>query len=182
MLTALLFLVPGLSAASLQGEALVLAMPQGPATGIGIVAEGPLATFASGEMRGTWGGEWTGRATGGFDLLGSGENLDLTLGLFLGGHGNLMALQGLPAAGFELGLGVGIGPLKLRYRHIHGGAETEGDCAWTERLTSFAENELRLSYDLGRRWVVFGEVVDLTPSLDEPERQNAYGMGARLVF
>lgn len=182
LLAAVVTTAPASAKASVGIESLVLAMPTGPATGLGVQVKGPIASYAGGEVRALWDGNWTGRAGAGLDVFGNGDRLDLTFGLFLGGYGDLDGRVGLPMAGGEVGVGVGVGALKLRYRHVHGAAEIEEDCTWSQRLRPFAENELRLSYRFGEKLTVFGQVTDLAPRVVSDDRENAYGLGARYTF
>ena len=162
------------------GEAALHAMPGGPTSSVGLSVESR-HTFLALEGRGATDGVWAGRATAGLDVFG-GDNLDLTLGWFLGGWGDA-SMHGIPTGGFELGLGVAFGDLGLRYRHIRGGADLGGSCTCDRgELCTFHENDWRVSYQVLRDMALFAQITNLNPQVDEDHRQTGVGVGAQLGF
>ncbi len=119
-------------------------------------------------------GAWIGRAGVGFDVFGAGEGVDLKLGLFLGGTGDLSELSmiGRPTAGAEVLFGVRIGRVFGSYRHVDGFAGPLED-----RLT---EDELRLGFRITDMVRVHGQYLIYNPG-DEIVRGGA-GIGAEIVF
>lgn len=119
-------------------------------------------------------GAWIGRAGIGFDVFGGGETVDLKLGLFVGGTGNLAdaSLIGRPAAGAEIQFGLKFGRVYGYYRHVDGFAGPLED-----RLT---EDELRLGFRITDAVRVHGQYVIVNPG-DEIARGGA-GIGAEVVF
>jgi hypothetical protein len=119
-------------------------------------------------------GTWVGRAGIGVDLLGGGEGVDLKLGLFLGGTGDLAdrSMIGRPAAGAELLFGVKVGRVYGWYHHVDGFAGPLED-----RLT---EDELRLGFAVTEKVRVHGQYLIYNPG-DEIVRGGA-GIGAEVIF
>lgn len=149
----------------------------GPSVGLGLGArlQATRATFVAAEGRGTPGGHWIGRGTVGLDLFGGSETIDLTAGLFLGTTGSWAPVGANvvdPTAGFELGLGLNLGPVRGRYRHADG---FRGPLQ--SRLT---ENEWRLGYELGRVQL-FGQYLRFNPG-DDSARIGGFGAGASMTF
>jgi len=147
---------------------------EGPAVGLGARLHPTRATFVVAEGRGAVGGHWIGRGTVGLDLLGASKTLDFTLGLFLGTTGSWAPI-GMntidPTAGFELGLGLNVGPVRGRYRHADG---FRGPLE--SRLT---ENEWRLGAELGR-FQVFGQYIRF--NLGDDQAIGGLGAGASVAF
>ena len=147
----------------------------GPGLGIGARFEPGKAAFLSAEARSVFGGHWIGRGTVGLDIFGGSETIDLTAGLFLGSTGTWVPM-GLstadPTAGFELGFGLNVGPVRGRYRHANG---FRGPLE--EHLT---ENEWRLGFGFGDRLQVFGQYVRFNPG--DQEAIGGLGAGASLTF
>ncbi|NOY24827.1 MAG: hypothetical protein GXP62_03050 [Oligoflexia bacterium] len=142
--------------------------------GLGGRVQATRAAFLSVEGRGTVGGTWLGRGTVGLDLFGGSETIDLTLGLFLGTTGSwdpLLANPVDPTAGFELGLGLNLGPVRGRYRHADG---FRGPLEY--RLT---QNDWRLGYELGRTQF-FGQYVRFNPG--ETRVVGGFGLGMSMTF
>lgn len=149
----------------------------GPGVGLGLGgrlnAGGP--AFLSVDARGAVGGHWIGRGTVGLDIFGGSETIDFTAGLFLGTTGSWAPMGASvvdPTAGFELGLGLNVGPVRGRYRHADG---FRGPLE--SRLT---ENEWRLGFELGRMQL-FGQYVRFNPG-DDSARIGGLGAGASLTF
>ncbi|MFZ5476502.1 MAG: hypothetical protein ACOZNI_06955 [Myxococcota bacterium] len=119
-------------------------------------------------------GTWVGRAGVGVDVFGGAEGVDLKLGLFLGGTGDLVesSMLGRPAAGAEILFGLKIGRVYGWYRHVDGFAGPLED-----RLT---EDELRLGFRLTDHVRVHGQYLLYNPG-DERLRGGA-GVGAEVVF
>lgn len=119
-------------------------------------------------------GTWIGRAGIGFDVFGGGETVDLKLGLFLGGTGDLsdLSMVGRPTAGAELLFGLKFGRVYGHYRHVDGFAGPLED-----RLT---EDELRLGFRVTDAVRVHGQYLIYNPG-DEIVRGGA-GIGAEIVF
>lgn len=119
-------------------------------------------------------GTWVGRVGAGIDVFGGGDGLDLRLGLFLGGTGDLTdrSMRGRPAAGAEILLGVKVGRVYGWYRHVDGFAGPLED-----RLT---EDELRVGYRITEKVRVHGQYLIYNPG-DEHPRGGA-GLGAEVVF
>jgi len=174
----MLLLIAALSgdaqANEISGEVLMQASPQdGLVTGVGAQLDGG-RTFLSMEGRGAADGNWIGRATGGIDLFGGSDRLDLTLGVFLGTVGNWgdPSISMAGTAGFAFGLGTNIGPLRARYRHADG---FRGPLE--SRLT---ENEVRVGYRMFDTVEVFGQYIRFNPG--EEVFVEGYGAGLKLAF
>lgn len=158
----------------ISAEVLMQASPQdGLVTGFGARLDGGKA-FLSMDGRGAAEGMWIGRATGGVDLFGDSERVDMTLGLFLGTVGDWgdPSVQMAGTAGFEFGLGAHIGPLHARYRHADG---FRGPLE--SRLT---ENEVRLGYRMFDTVELFGQYIRFNPS--EDLLVDGYGVGLNVSF
>lgn len=94
--------------------------------------------------------------------------------LFLGTTGWMKPLAASavdPTAGFELGFGLNLGPVRGRYRHLDG---FRGPLE--ARLT---EDEWRLGFEIGTVQI-FGQHTRFNPG-EEP-RERGLGMGAALTF
>lgn len=119
-------------------------------------------------------GTWIGRAGVGFDVFGGRDGVDLKLGLFLGGTGDLSnaAMYGRPTAGAEVLFGVGIGRVYGWYRHTDGFAGPLED-----RLT---EDELRIGFRIVDQVRVHGQYLIYNPG-DKVLRGGA-GLGCEVIF
>ena len=119
-------------------------------------------------------GTWIGRAGVGLDVFGGRDGVDLKLGLFLGGTGNLAepSMLGRPTAGAEVLFGLNIGRVYGHYRHTDGFAGPLED-----RLT---EDELRLGFRITDTVRVHGQYLVYNPG-DQVPRGGA-GIGAEVVF
>lgn len=119
-------------------------------------------------------GGWIGRTGIGIDVFGGRDGVDLKLGLFLGGTGDLSnhAMYGRPAAGAELQFGLGIGRVYGWYRHVDGFAGPLED-----RLT---EDELRIGFRITDHVRVHGQYLIYNPG-DETLHGGA-GLGAEVIF
>lgn len=154
-----------------------LAMP-GDGTGGGALR---LATrrnvFLNTEFRAQATGDWTGRTVAGFDVLGRAERWDLTLGLALGGAGDWRerAVWGGLGAGFQWGAAWHRERLHLSYQSIRPLGESIPCLALDER-------EFRVGYDLTDSVQLFGTALQIRPDLEEDQRSEALGIGARLTF
>ncbi|GDX82338.1 hypothetical protein LBMAG42_41490 [Deltaproteobacteria bacterium] len=117
---------------------------------------------------------WLGHAGVGFDLFGGGKTVDLRLGLFLGGVGNVSqgALFGRPAVGGEVRFGLKFGRVYGHYRHLDGFAGPLED-----RLT---EDELRLGFCLTDNLRVHAQVIALNPG--DKLVEGGAGLGVEAVF
>ena len=170
----ILALLATAQADEISAEMLLQGSPQeGLLTGAGARLDGGKA-FLSMEGRSAVEGVWIGRATGGIDLFGGTDRLDMTLGLFLGTTGDWAdpSMQLAGTAGFELGLGGAVGPLHVRYRHADG---FRGPLE--ERLT---EDELRLGYRMLGTVELFGQYLRFNPG--EQYVIDGYGAGVKVVF
>lgn len=156
----------------LEGSAQVL--PTTAALDIRARADGERDAYVLGAVRVDPTGQWIGRAGVGIDVLGSGDGIDLKLGLFLGGTGDAGELtwNGRPAAGGEIQLGVSVGRVFGSYRHMDGFAGPLED-----RLT---EDELRLGFALTDRWRVHGQALEVNPG--DGEWRPSFGLGVEAVF
>ena len=187
LLLAVVALAPA-RAEQLEFEGYLQGLPgRGGASGAGLRLGGDGRTFLAAEGRVGTGGAldcgcasaplehwWSGRATAGLDVLGRSDALDLTLGIFLGSVGSWepVAVVADPTAGFELGLGLNVGRLALRYRHADGmRGPMEG---W------LTENEVRLSYEVLDNLLLFGQMVRFNPGDEVP--RGGYGVGAGVRF
>lgn len=158
-------------------EGVLQARPDAPeALGAGLGLRAGLgALFASAEGRALGQGAWIGRGTAGLDLFGRRDSIDLTLGAFAGAVGGL---EGPSAAsstfGVEVGAGVHLGRLELRYRRALG---LRGPLS-----TRLAEDELRAGLRLGeeQRLSVFGQGVRLRAG--EATSATGLGVGLAVVF
>jgi hypothetical protein len=119
-------------------------------------------------------GTWIGRAGIGVDLFGGKDGIDLKLGLFLGGTGDLTesSMIGRPTAGAEILFGVGIGRVYGWFRHTDGFAGPLED-----RLT---EDELRLGFRIIDTVRVHGQYLIYNPG-DQVLRGGA-GIGVEVIF
>lgn len=148
----------------------------GDGVGLGLAGrvQATRATFIAAEARSSFGGHWIGRGTVGIDLFGASETIDLTAGLFLGTTGSWVPVGTNaidPTAGFELGVGLNVGPVRGRYRHADG---FRGPLEY--HLT---ENEWRLGYEIGRLQL-FGQYVRFNPGVDQAV--GGFGAGASMTF
>ncbi len=119
-------------------------------------------------------GMWIGRAGIGLDVFGGKDGVDLKVGLFLGGTGDLTesSMIGRPTAGAEVLFGLKIGRVYGWYRHTDGFAGPLED-----RLT---EDELRLGFRVTDTVRVHGQYLIYNPG-DEVMRGGA-GLGIEMVF
>ena len=119
-------------------------------------------------------GTWIGRAGIGLDVFGGKDGVDLKVGLFLGGTGDLTesSMIGRPTAGAEVLFGLKIGRVYGWYRHTDGFAGPLED-----RLT---EDELRLGFRVTDTVRVHGQYLIYNPG-DEVMRGGA-GLGIEMVF
>lgn len=175
VLIAMMSLMMGSAAADeISAEGYLQATPTGElASGLGARLDSGGA-FLSLEGRAQPEGLWIGRATGGVDLFGSSDRIDLTLGLFLGTTGSTLdpSIETAGTAGFEFGLGGNFGPLRARYRHANG---------FKGPLEShLSENEFRLGYRVLGNVELFGQHVRFNPG--EQETIYGYGAGLKVVF
>lgn len=173
----LLLIAPAMAETEVQVEALATQLyGEGPGVGFGLGARlgAGGAGFLGADVRLSDRASWIGRGTVGLDVLESSETLDLTLGLFLGTTGWMKPLAASavdPTAGFELGFGLNLGPVRGRYRHLDG---FRGPLE--ARLT---EDEWRLGFEIGTVQI-FGQHTRFNPG-EEP-RERGLGMGAALTF
>ena len=130
--------------------------------------------YIGGAMRVSPGGAWLGHAGVGLDVLGGGDAVDLKLGLFLGGTGDVseLAMYGRPAAGFEGLFGLRIGRVYGSYRHLDGFAGPLED-----RLT---EDELRVGFALTDHLRLHGQYLLTNPGTHTYE--GGAGIGVEAVW
>ncbi|MEL6344038.1 MAG: hypothetical protein AAFV53_13040 [Myxococcota bacterium] len=162
------------AAEEISAEAVLQSSPQdGLVSGFGARLDSGGA-FLSLDGRGAAEGNWIGRATAGFDLFGDSDTIDLTLGLFLGTTGDWGApsVQMAGTAGFEVGVGANIGPLRARYRHADG---FRGPLE--SRLT---EDEFRVGYRIFGTVEPFGQYIRFNPG--DEEVVSGYGAGVKIAF
>ena len=170
---------PALARADVGVEATGLAMVDaGPATALGFRWTGERGGFLAVEGRTVFQEGWMGRGSVGLDLFGRSETFDLTLGAFLGSHGTFHEPVVLvsPCVGFEFGIGIGIGPVRGRYRHIQGGSDAGSG------IYTFAENEWRLGFRLPADVTVYGQVMNTLQEHGEDVDRLGVGAGAQVVF
>jgi hypothetical protein len=161
-------------ASDVAAEASLQHLPQGVAPGVGARLVGERGTFLSAEGRAFGDATWTGRATAGVDVFGCQDGLDVTLGLFLGSAGAVedVSISADPTAGFEVGVGVGLGSLHGRFRHADG---FRGPLeAW------FTENEWRLGFRVLDRAEVFGQYVRYEPG--DATEAGGFGAGVTVIL
>jgi hypothetical protein len=183
LLAGLLFPLAAAADTSVDGS--LLATSCGPAVGAAVRYQGEKGAFIGVDGRATPGDGAIGRATAGLDVFPK-SRFDLTFGAFLGGQGGRLDLAGevdppvvyvSPAVGFEFGLGLGIGPLRGRYRYIRGGRT-----AYEDGPTLFAENQWRLGLELPAGVLFYGEVIDAVNERDDDVRRIGAGLGAQITF
>ena len=146
--------------------------PSALGAGLGLRA-GLGALFASAEGRSLGQASWIGRGTAGLDVFGRSKAIDLTLGAFAGALGGLDGpAPAAPTLGVELGAGVHLGRLDLRYRHAVG---LRGSVS-----SPLTEEELRVGLRLGedQRLSVFGQGVRLRAG----SKAGATGLGAGVAL
>lgn len=119
-------------------------------------------------------GAWIGRVGIGLDVFGGREGVDLKVGLFLGGAGDLAnaPMYGRPTAGAELQFGRGIGRVYGWYRHADGSAGLIED-----RLT---EDELRLGFRITDAVRVHAQYLIYNPG--DAILLGGAGVGGEVVF
>ncbi len=138
----------------------------------GVALLGARDSFLTAEGRLAPGGGWLGRVGAGFDLLG-GSDLDLRLGLFMGGRGVWPDGQAdsQVITGGTLGIGGRLGRLYGQYRWIGGFGATELHSLHTE-------NELTVGFRVVDELRVYGQVLFLDPGDARwGEREQALGLG-----
>jgi len=174
VLSAMMMMMGTASADEISLEAVLQATPTGElASGLGARLDSGGA-FLSLEGRGETEGFWIGRATGGIDLFGNSERLDVTLGVFLGTTGSTTypTIETAGTAGFEVGLGANMGNLRARYRHANG---------FSGPLEShLTEDEFRVGYRAFNTVELFGQYVRFNPGEYDPI--DGYGVGVKVVF
>jgi len=181
LLSLSLLALPTLAHADATLEMSAMAYPWGPGTALGAGLSSD-HLYGSLEARGAWGGSWFSRMTGGVDAFSS-DKLDLFAGGFVGGAAAWpegMA-WGSALVGYELGLGLGAGPVKARYRHIHGLRPASEALSWgceTCPTGPWYEEQFRLSADVASKVTVFGEVLWQDPCRYDTDTYRAYGLGA----
>ncbi|MBN1336529.1 MAG: hypothetical protein JXB39_11260 [Deltaproteobacteria bacterium] len=171
--------LPDPARAEVAVEATGLAMVQaGPATALGVRLQGDKGGFLALEGRTVFREGWMGRGTVGIDLFGGSDAFDVTFGAFLGSHGTLCepVVVVSPTVGLEFGIGLGIGPVQGRYRHIRGGSDA-GRGPYT-----FAENEWRLGFRLPADVTVYGQVMNTLHEHGQDVDRLGVGAGATVVF
>ena len=166
-------------------EMSALAFPWGPGTGMGASLTSD-HLYGSLDARGAWGGSWFSRATGGVDAFSS-DKLDLFAGAFVGGAAAWPEgmTWGSALVGYELGIGLGAGPVKARYRHIHGMRPAGDALNWgceTCPAGPWYEEQFRLSAKVVPKLSIFGEVLLQDPCRYDTTSYTAYGLGAVLAF
>jgi hypothetical protein len=180
-----LLALPTTALADASVELSALAYPWGPGTGLGASLTSD-HLYGSLEARGAWGGSWFSRVTGGVDAFSS-DKLDLYAGAFVGGAASWPdgMTWGSALVGYELGLGLGAGPIKARYRHIHGLRPASDAMTWgceTCPAGPWYEEQFRLSASVIPKLSVFGEVLLQDPCRYDTASYKAYGLGAVLAF
>lgn len=169
-------LVPALALATPEFhiEASSQIMPETVAFDLGARVEGEHDGYILADARIDPTGCWIGRAGIGIDVFGGREGVDLKLGLFLGGTGDIgaRAMYGRPTAGGEVRVGVGIGRVYGWYQHVDGFAGPLED-----RLT---EDQLRVGFRITDMVRVHGQYLVYNPG-DRKVRGGA-GIGAEVVW
>jgi hypothetical protein len=180
-----LLVFPSAAFADASVEMSALAYPWGPGTALGASVSSD-HFYGSLEARGAWGGSWFSRVTGGVDAFES-DRLDLFAGAFVGGAADWpgTVAWGSALVGYELGLGLGAGPVKARYRHIHGLRPATQALMWgceTCPAGPWYEEQFRLSLQVAPKLEAFGEVLWQDPCRYDTDTYRAYGLGASLTF
>lgn len=105
-------------------------------------------------------GGWIGRAGVGIDVFGAGDGMDLKLGLFLGGVGDLAVptRMGRPTAGGEVQFGLRFGRVFGHIRHMHGFAGP-----FEDMLT---EDELRVGFFFSDQLSAHLQLVATNPGVE----------------
>lgn len=140
--------------------------------------EGEKDAYLMGAMRVNPWGEWLGRAGIGVDVLGEGDGLDLKLGLFVGGVGELgdtdfgIGSASRPALGGEFQIGARAGRVYGYYRHMDGMAGFAED--------HLSENEFRVGFVLTDSIRVHGQYVVFNPGATAT--YGGVGAGVEAVF
>lgn len=155
-------------------EATSQLMPETVTLDLRVQAEGKHDGYVNAALRVDPRGRWLGHAGVGLDLFGGGKTVDLRLGLFLGGVGDMSqdAMFGRPTVGGEVLFGLKFGRVYGHYRHLDGFAGPLED-----RLT---EDELRVGFGLTDHLRVFGQVVALNPG--DKLVEGGAGIGVEAVF
>lgn len=155
-------------------EATSQLMPETVTLDLRAQAEGKHDGYVNAALRVDPRGRWLGHAGVGFDLFGGGKMVDLRLGLFLGGVGDVSqdAMFGRPAVGGEVLFGLKFGRVYGHYRHLDGFAGPLED-----RLT---EDELRLGFCLTDHLRVHGQVIAVNPG--DQLVEGGAGIGVEAVF
>ncbi|MFH1464146.1 MAG: hypothetical protein ABIO70_07155 [Pseudomonadota bacterium] len=185
-LAALACMLPAVAHATGSVEAAALVYPWGPGTTIGGAVSGD-HLFAALDARGAWGGAWYARVIGGADVFSS-DKLDLTAAAFVGGASAwpYAESRGAPMIGYEVGLGLGVGPVKGRYRHLHGLRPASEALTWgceTCPRGPWYEDQFRLQVKVSPKVSVFGDLLLEDPCrYDETDLYAAWGLGGQVTW
>lgn len=123
-------------------------------------ADGKHDGYILGAMRVDPTGQWIGRAGVGFDVFGGGTVVDLKLGVFLGGVGDLSnhSMIGRPTAGGEVLFGLRFGRVYGFLRHMQGFAGPFEDL--------LTESELRVGFRFSDHISAHGQLLAINPGTD----------------
>ena len=186
LLAALALLIPTTTLAKGSVEVTALVYPWGPGTNLGGTVHGD-HLFAALDARGAWGGAWYARVVGGADVFSS-DKLDLTAAAFVGGASAWPygATRGAPMIGYEVGLGLGVGPIKGRYRHLHGLRPASDTLAWgceTCPTGPWYEDQFRLSVRVAPRVALYADLLLEDPCrYDDSDLYAAWGLGGQVTW
>ncbi|MSQ04300.1 MAG: hypothetical protein EXR71_20870 [Myxococcales bacterium] len=137
-------------------------------------ADGKRDGYVLAAMRIDASGRWLGRAGVGFDLFGGGRTVDLKLGVFLGGVGDLddRSMVGRPTLGGEVLFGLRFGRVYGHIRHLDGFVGP-----LEARLT---EDELRVGFQVAEHVGVHGQLVAVNPGTEI--WTGGAGVGVEVAF
>ncbi len=149
-------------------------MPETVTLDLRVRADGKRDGYVLAAMRVDPSGQWLGRAGVGFDLFGGGRTVDLKLGVFLGGVGDLTdrSMIGRPTLGGEVLFGLRFGRVYGHIRHLDGFVGP-----WEDRLT---EDELRVGFQIAEHVGVHGQVVAVNPGTQR--WSGGAGVGVEVAF
>lgn len=123
-------------------------------------ADGPKDGYVLAAARIDPTGGWLGRAGVGFDVFGAGDGMDLKLGLFAGGVGDLTvpSMMGRPTFGGEVLFGMRFGRLFWHIRHLQGFAGPFEDL--------LTEDELRVGFRFSEQLAAHFQLIATNPGTE----------------
>lgn len=158
-------------------EAHTLAMQRDATGGFGAQVVGDKNGFLRIDGRSQASGDWLARGTAGFDVFGGWDFFDLTLGASMAGAGDWhdLAVYDRLGAGVELGVGFNVRAWHLTARRVQPFADSP-------TMRGLDESEVRVSFDVTEHFTAYGTSLRIHPDFEDPNRQQAYGIGLRYVF